>query len=422
MLVSLPSHAHAFAINSNRRVPSTRDFYSALEHSGPRLRQAALEQYLRDVDLDELKWNPEHLPVDDKQEWLNPFHGFLPSESEDDSAAEGDDEVMKDSSVIVTRAKKAVRTTVCKRRRKRFHPEMAEVPSHLPNLPPKHTWISTPSYPAHSMTLQPPLDFLDMKVSSNRLMEVSLRGLIRATDAAVLESQVKRESFPTEEDGKTMELNPGVFAETKGQFDEKSGKVSQPVIPANLVEAETLAEGSENDANRIRLKKGRTLSLRLRTPSTSQAGTSLLSNVQSPDESPAQSSKPKLHRQSMSISGGPQSAIVPSFASPFRRNTFTSGPWSATPNQTPLTWNSTIPSSDMFSPLATPLTAGLSYHYPPTPLEMYTNELSSGDVLDQSENPQRLPVGLPPTVNYKRTWYKKSNHASMLTSQKRLKS
>lgn len=424
MLVSLPAHAHELALNSNRRVPSTRDFYTALQYSGPRLRQAAMEQYLRDVDLDELHWESEAHPTDEKLEWTDPFQGHLPSESEDDSAAEGEDEEIKDGSVIVTRAKKAGDAAARKRRRKRFRPEMAEVPSHLPDLPPKHTWISTPSYPAHSMTLQPPLAFLDMKVSSNRLMEVSLRGLIRATDAAVLDSQVKQGAFPAEDDGKPIEFDSGVFTAIKAQTDEKPRMSPQSVAPATPAEVETAADGSENDANRIRLKKGRTLSLRLRTPSTSQAvGVSLLPTLQSPDDaSVIPTPKPKLHRQSMSITAGPQSAIVPSFASPFRRATLSSGPWSANPNQTSLTWNTAIPSSDMFSPLATPLTAGLSYQYPPTPLEFFANEMLSGDGVQQSEHSQTSAVGLPPTVNYKRTWYKKSNHAHPSTNQKRIKS
>jgi hypothetical protein len=393
VLASLPLHAHELAAMSNRRVPSTRDFYTAIQFSGPRLRPEELEQYIRDVDLENLEWGRERIGAVEKiPEWCEPYQGCLPSESEDDSAVE-EEEVEKGKDVIGTRSKTVEKVVAKKRRRrKQFRPGMVEVPSHLPCLPPKHTWLSTPSYPAHSIALQPPLAFLDQKVSSNRLMEASLRGLIRATDAAVFDKQSHKAQQREE-----SRIEADAFGNERPTA---SPQTSHTIKSSGIQGTSAAIEGSEDEARGLPSKKARTLSLRLRAPSISQPASVIALNspeVQTPFKKPGLIS----HRPSVSFVG-PQSATLPSFAAHLRRNT-SSGPFSADASQSQFNWNSAL-STNAFSPLATPITPGSAFNFPSTPLEAYNNG-------DESQL-DAASIALPTTINYKRTWYKKSNHKS----------
>lgn len=427
MLFSLPAHAHYLAAMANRRVPSIRDFYTAIQFSAPRLRPNELEQYLRDVDLDSLEWQNNSRGIEARPAWCDPFEGHLPSESEDDSAPETEE--AKEAGIVATRSKVAKNTPARKRRRKKFKVEMAEVPSHLPSLPPKHTWLSSPSYPAHSINLQPPLAFLDVKVSSNRLMEASLRGLIRATDAAVLDSQVQGSGIGDNGRKEDVQFDTEVFGLVNKRLpiDERptvSPQTATVPLPDTLQSTTTGGETNEEENRSIRLKKGRTLSLRLRTPSTSQGIPQTVAINSAEPQTPFKRPNSISHRPSMSVAG-PQSAALPTFGSHIRRNTYGSGPWSASSSQTQFNWNVT-PSTGMMSPLATPLTPGIGYNYPPTPSDTYANEILSKEAGRQFDQTGSAPIGLPTTVNYKRTWYKKSNNktsnANSIINQKRLKS
>jgi hypothetical protein len=420
VLFSLPAHAHELAIMANRRNPSTRDFFTALQFIGPRLRQNELEQYLRDTDLEEMSWKVDNDTYEAKPSWCDPFEGLLASESEDDSAVE---EEVKESGIIGTRSKVAKNITARKRRRKRFRVEMAEVPSHFPSLPPKHTWLSSPSYPAHSINLQPPLAFLDRKVSSNRLMEASLRGLIRATDAAVLDSQLQRSSSQTTKQRDEVEFGREDAGSSRGALPDRSAagphSVNNFSVSSRNANMATPNESSEEGTQmQNRAKKGRTLSLRLRTQSTSQANPPTLSGI-SPEtieaSSPSATFKRPIgmtHRPSVSLLSNPSASILPnSFDSHTRRSTATSGPWSSASGQYPMNWNASVPRVDTMSPLATPLTPGLEFHFPTTPSGAYTPDDLSRDAGRQSDQiGTTAAIGLPTTVNYKRTWYKKSNN------------
>lgn len=423
MLFSLPAHAHELAGMANRRTPSTRDFYTAMQQCGPRLMPNELEQYVRDVDLEDVDWRKDIRAEERQPSWCDPYEGCLPSESEDDSAVE---EEKKETGVVGTRSRASRTTTARKRRRKKFKVEMAEVPDHFPPLPPKHTWLSTPSYPAHSINLQPPLAFLDRKVSSNRLMEASLRGLIRATDAAVLDSQLQHGI----QHGEGTQLDTEGFDSARLQADGRtaaSPQITTFATPSRPLHNASSNETNEDDSQRIKLKKGRTLSLRLRTPSVSQVVPQMQAiNSQESIQTPL-FKKPlgTSHRLSMSLAG-PQSAFLPNVASHARRNTFASGPWSASTSQTQFNWTS-ISTTDMMSPLATPLTPGLSFNYPPTPSEAYANEVLSKEVGQQFDQNDSAPIGLPTTVNYKRTWYKKKSNSkaissTAMTNQKQIRS
>ncbi|UZJ56756.1 hypothetical protein CBS101457_006076 [Exobasidium rhododendri] len=435
LLYSLPAHAHALATMSNRRIPSTRDVFTALQFTGPRLRQAELEQHLRDTDLDELVWQTDSKAYKTRPAWTDPIEKFLPSESEDDSAVE---EEAKETGVIGTRSKVAKSTSVRKRRRKKFKVEMAEVPRHFPPLPPKHTWLSSPSYPAHSINLQPPLAFLDRKVSSNRLMEASLRGLIRATDAAVLDSQLQSSSLHSIGRGVDSYFDSEVVGSVRGLADDRPAASPQqsntatPTKDTNMTT--TTSDNYGEDSLRSKVRKGRTLSLRLRTPSTSQAVPQPLAIISAEASSPSTTFKRPLgmgHRPSASTSG-PQSILLPNLQSHMRRNTFASGPWSAgLQQQSQGRWGSATSKIDTMSPLSTPRTPGMDFYNLATPSEAHFSDVLSLEAGRQREDTGSAAIGLPTTVNYKRTWYKKSSSSSssnksssanILASQKRIKS
>ena len=259
-------------------------------------------------------------------------------------------------------------------------------------------------------------------------MEVSLRGLIRATDAAALSSQAQHSVVPGGGRGEAASLEPDVFASTSSRFatdDRPEMSPSGETMP-RAMRVSTPTDVGEEEGNQTRLNKGRSLSLRLRTPSTPQS----LANIAVAD---AREGQPPLkrpgsiiaHRPSMSLMG-PQSAVLPSFATHNRRSTYSTGPWSASSGQTQFNWNAASPlPTDMMSPLATPLTAGMSYPYPPTPTDVQAREiLSSGARQHNLSNTASTTIGLPPTVNYKRTWYKKSSRRAEepSTGQKRIKS
>lgn len=412
---TLPAYTQQLALIGNRRVPSTRDFYAALAFSGARLRPDELTQFVSGRTARPSSWTIENESQKDLPDWCDPLRDCLPSESEDDSAQE-DQDAKSISTTIGTRSKAASSIPQRKRRRKRFRPEMSEVPGHLPSLPPKHTWLATPSYSAHSISLQPPLAFLDLKVSSNRLMEASLRGLIRATDTAQLDSQSKRK-MPESQDDSSRAQNPApittgevVEMTERPEINPQSSVFAKPAVPAFPSNPEVK---DEDGGARSHLKKGRTLSLRLRTPSISNTAvpTSAESSDQPQSASPAPAAKrPFSHRPSMSLLGS-QSAIATSFAPHIRRNTMAAAaPWSTTSTSSTFNWNAPAMPGTAFSPLNTPLTPGLTFQYPATPINEDIAQMTDADA-------SVATLALPPTINYKRTWYKKSNSAQHTNQQ-----
>ncbi|KAL4402686.1 transcription factor TFIID complex protein [Malassezia pachydermatis] len=58
------------------------------------------------------------------------------------------------------------------------------VPNHLPAEPPRHCWMSTPVYATEVLSEMPVLQLVNRKLENARLVETSLRQLIKNTDAA----------------------------------------------------------------------------------------------------------------------------------------------------------------------------------------------------------------------------------------------
>jgi len=59
------------------------------------------------------------------------------------------------------------------------------VPNHLPSYPPRHTWMFTPVYATEVLSDLPMLQLVNRKLDNARLVETSLRKLIKQTDKAV---------------------------------------------------------------------------------------------------------------------------------------------------------------------------------------------------------------------------------------------
>lgn len=98
------------------------------------------------------------LPSQSVQSWEAPTSSFLPSDDEDSAKEEP-------SSTWATLMHDIV-------------------PNHLPPPPPRHCWMSTPVYATEVLSDMPVLQLVNRKLDNARLVESSLRQLIRNTDKA----------------------------------------------------------------------------------------------------------------------------------------------------------------------------------------------------------------------------------------------
>lgn len=408
-------HSQELAMTARRRTPSARDCFTALQHAGPRLQPDSLKKFTKSRKECSLPFGVRRLPAPQLPEWCAPYEEWLPSEEEDTDP----------------QAKGASSGSTRKRRRKQCRPKMDEVPPHLPALPPKHTWLATPSYPIRSEDVVEPLALIDIKVSSTRLTEASLRGLISATDNAVLNSRGRRASeidtlpaFRTDVFDSPARAD-GPMASPRASLPslKQAGKFAVPSTAASASVTSPVTDESARGS--ARLRKGRALSLRLRTTSSPQSSEIVSSppqesgaDINAPTR-PAKKAFLPLHRSSLSVSIGPGPRSATPLESPasssLRRNTSTSsnGPWTAMPTQSYFTWGPSrsgrTPTGEM--PLGTPLTPGAGFSYPPTPADLYSSSNFIGEYegaggADDGEG----EVTLPGVVNYKRAWYK-PNHA-----------
>lgn len=85
------------------------------------------------------------------------------------------------------------------------------VPEHLPQQPPRHCWMFTPVYATQMLSELPMLQLVNRKLDNARLVETSLRRLIRETDKAALpelEPKVREEIVEMAVD--TPDIHPEV--------------------------------------------------------------------------------------------------------------------------------------------------------------------------------------------------------------------
>lgn len=410
VMSGLLDHTAELAMVARRRKPSARDAYIAIRNAGPRLQPEALEEYAKERNINQspawrVEWDRKRTNA---AEWKAPEERWLPSDEEDDREL--------DSSTTISQE------PVKKRRRKHFKPKMDEIPAHLPPLPPKHTWLSTPSFPIRSEDTIEPLALIDIKVSSTRLTEASLRGLISATDNAVFASrEQKAKGGAKNESGIQQTFKTDLFGTASKTITSPQAQVLPPTSTPG---------GADDESRKSRSLKGRTVSLRLRTNTAPQQSTEpSAANTNSPPvernevstpgafSTPSRSvsfKKPTAsHRTSLSLNlAGSRSATPLQSPALSRRGTIaqaSNGPWTVAPTQSYFTWGPPTPGigSPADMPLATPLTPGAGFIYPPTPSDLYAkndfgvNHESVGDKVED--------ITLPGVVNYKRSWYRRGN-------------
>lgn len=95
------------------------------------------------------------------ESWVSPTAEFLPSDDEDEAGPAKKTAVWRELMTDI-------------------------VPDHLPPQPPRHCWMFTPVYATQVLSELPMLQLVNRKLENARLVETSLRRLIRETDKAAL--------------------------------------------------------------------------------------------------------------------------------------------------------------------------------------------------------------------------------------------
>ena len=142
----------------NRNYPTIHDVMDTLEGLGISLEElGAFASRLRGQTEQRCRVHVAE-PKRGHEAWESPSSSFLPSEDED-----GESES---------------RTTT-------WATLMHDViPDHLPPEPPRHCWMFTPVYATEMLSDMPALQLVNRKLDNARLVESSLRKLIKDTDAA----------------------------------------------------------------------------------------------------------------------------------------------------------------------------------------------------------------------------------------------
>lgn len=410
-----------------------RDLFVALIYAGPRMHPAELARHAStskqgaEASKDIRRWT--HKSVVRKKRENVPIWGRWCDDwlaSDDEDADVGADNAAEDKAITWGKKRKRVPSS-----------RMAEIPTHLPALPPRHTWSASPAFPAQAASSQEPLSFIDMKVSSTRLTEASLRSLIRATDSAAFDGHLRRVGRSND-----AQIPAGAAARTGRDIAGGNVEMGAPTAPpSSRVRSPSVQEG---DARRGSVqRKGKGLSLRLRTTSTtSLLGGNDASNAAdeaTPALSEAADKQKHARRQSQPFSGSEPASAFPSSGTPLalshrRGSSFIgrgspSGPYSAATNAAPgslYPWSGSAAAQSgggSGSGAMTPLTPGAGFVYPSTPADLYGGTFGAGsglesgtqngiavqasgeDGLDEAAN----SINIPGVVNYKRTWYKKSS-------------
>lgn len=365
---SLLTHATELSDVGRRRKPSMRDLFIALVYAGRRMHPwEVLSHAQKSKKVPTIVWNDleeSRMKHDETPSWSQTCNDWLASDDEEENQTTS-------LKMHVAQGKKPV--TWGNKRRKLPSTTMAEIPSHLPALPPRHTWMSTPAYPVQSASAQEPLAFIDLKLSSTRLTEASLRSLIRATDSAAFDSRMSHTKEPQH---------------VSGQGDEP------PVKSDGTVKDNT--SSTDAAASTTRTRRGRQVSLRVRTTTSPQTAVAVGgANTPVTEETSHMPYGTRSQRTSTT-------SAIPALSTPSRNTTV-----NESQNMSPgvfLPWSST--SGALFDS-RTPLTPEGGFAYPPTP---------------NNQDHQNTEINLPGVVNYKRTWYKRSSSVSNNTLHSVIKS
>lgn len=142
----------------NRNYPTIHDVMDTLEGLGISLEElGAFASRLRGQTEQRCRVHVAE-PKRGHEAWESPSSSFLPSEDEDEESES--------------------QTTT-------WATLMHDIiPDHLPPEPPRHCWMFTPVYATEMLSDMPALQLVNRKLDNARLVESSLRKLIKHTDAA----------------------------------------------------------------------------------------------------------------------------------------------------------------------------------------------------------------------------------------------
>ncbi|WFD06550.1 hypothetical protein MVES1_001901 [Malassezia vespertilionis] len=177
-----------FSEAGGRQEPNLFDMMQTLEYLGISL--TSLEAFAQSALAKDPSRRAIKTPTtrQGKEPWVNPTEDFLPSDSEEDGEVDGGKS---------SRRSNAVWNTIMQ----------DIVPDHLPPQPPRHNWMFTPVYGTEMLSELPTLQLVDRKLENARLVETSLRKLIKDTDQAALQllSDKSPESAPQDSDAPPSE-------------------------------------------------------------------------------------------------------------------------------------------------------------------------------------------------------------------------
>ncbi|WFD43202.1 hypothetical protein MPSI1_001857 [Malassezia psittaci] len=227
-LVDDSRSAMQLAMQSNRQSPTVHDMITTLEYLD--IEPESLRVYAQNSRELQSVRKPIRLPKARKStaSWADPTGSFLPS----------DDELQDRSN----KAEKPIWNLL-----------MDEVvPNHLPSQPPRHCWMATPVYATQTLSEMPMVQLVNRKLDNARLVETSLRRLIRETDKAALPSlnQEKAMVVEHEESGASQSSNavPREVQEIKSG-SETNIPADQPSEHPSVDQPTLVSDQSEGLAN-----------------------------------------------------------------------------------------------------------------------------------------------------------------------------
>lgn len=197
--MTLTRSASQLAAQSNRQSPTVHDVLYTYEYLG--IDGPSLMSYAREAGEHSAERTRLRLPQArrETEEWADPMAEFLPSDDEDEDEEKDEKSVWKKLMNDV-------------------------VPDHLPPQPPRHCWMFTPVYATQMLSELPMMQLVNRKLDNARLVETSLRRLIRETDKAALPELQLKEG----EDAKIEEIETTQTSAPAPPVPSEPAKSSEP--------------------------------------------------------------------------------------------------------------------------------------------------------------------------------------------------
>lgn len=206
-MMTLARSTAQFAAQANRQSPTVHDVLQTFAYLG--MDTPPLMAYAQQTTAERSHRTPvraaraRHGP----EVWADPTADFLPSDDEGKSRDDDDEQSV-------------------------WEKLMSDiVPDHLPPQPPRHCWMFTPVYATQMLSELPMIQLVNRKLDNARLVEASLRRLIRETDKAALpELEPKSRA---DDAAMAIEAEPASSsAETTEPKHEAEGEVARPAATA----------------------------------------------------------------------------------------------------------------------------------------------------------------------------------------------